>query len=92
MAVTYYFGSGNWSPDQYAEALTKLEAAGVGAPDGRTHHIAGVADNGTVWVLDVWETPEQHDAFGETLRPILGELGVDPGEPIVTPLQNYIAG
>ena len=34
MALGFYFRSGNFSPQQYDEAIGKLEAAGVGAPAG----------------------------------------------------------
>jgi hypothetical protein len=34
-------------------------------------------------VYDVWQSPETFEAFGATLMPILGEVGIDPGEPAV---------
>jgi len=39
-------------------------------------------------VYDVWESPEQFQAFGATLMPILAELGIDPGEPAVMPIHR----
>ena len=30
-------------------------------------------------VYDVWESPEAFATFGETLMPILTDIGVDPG-------------
>lgn len=32
------------------------------------------------------------DAFGQTLMPILGELGIDPGQPAVGEVHRIIAG
>ena len=92
MAITVYFPPANLSPDQYDEALNKLDDAGQSAPDGRVHHLSGMGEDGTLWVLDVWESPEHFEAFGEVLMPILGELGVEMAEPMITPLHNYIGG
>jgi len=92
MAITVYFPPADMTRDQYDDALDKLEDAGLGEPDGRVHHVAGLDENNSVWVLDVWETPEHFEAFGETLMPILGELGVEPGEPMISPLHNYMGG
>ncbi|MGI9556399.1 MAG: hypothetical protein ACR2N5_00495, partial [Solirubrobacterales bacterium] len=69
-----------------------LDDAGAGDPDGRVHHISGITEDGKIFVFDVWETPEHFEAFGETLMPILGDLDVDPGEPVITPLHNIISG
>jgi hypothetical protein len=39
-------------------------------------------------VYDVWDSQEDFDAFGQTLMPILGEMGIDPGQPDVMPVHN----
>ena len=41
-------------------------------------------------VYDVWDSQEDFDAFGQTLMPILAELGVDPGQPDVMPVHNIV--
>jgi hypothetical protein len=41
-------------------------------------------------VYDVWESQETFDAFGQTLMPILAELGVDVGAPDVMPAHNVV--
>ena len=43
-------------------------------------------------VFDVWDSAAQFEAFGETLMPILAELGLDTGEPEIMPVHNIIAG
>ena len=48
--------------------------------------------DGKINVFDVWESQEAFDAFGATLMPILTELGVDPGAPVVMPVRNVIVG
>jgi hypothetical protein len=37
-------------------------------------------------VFDVWESEESFQAFGETLVPIMTDLGADPGPPQVSPV------
>jgi hypothetical protein len=91
MAIGIYFAEGDFPADKYDEALGRLEAAGVGAPDGRTFHVALETD-GKINVFDIWESQEAFDAFGATLLPILGELGVDPGKPMVAQVHNVIPG
>jgi len=91
MAFGLYFTPAGFTTEKYDEALRKLEAAGAGAPDGRTYHVA-LETNGEIQVLDVWESMEQFEAFGATLLPIMHELGADPGQPMVARVHNVIEG
>jgi hypothetical protein len=55
--------------------LSRLEAAGAGAPPGRLHHVSyGARDN--VQVIDVFDSRQSLDAFGKILVPILEQLGI----------------
>lgn len=47
------------------------------APDGLT-------------VVDVWESPEKFQAFGEKLMPLVQKTGLQPNEPIVYPAYNFV--
>jgi len=38
----------------------------------------------------VWESQEKFESFGATLIPIMGALGVDPGEPMVARVHSVI--
>jgi hypothetical protein len=91
MAIGIYFGNGNFPAEKYDEAIRELEAAGAGAPQGRTYHVA-LETNGKIDVFDVWESQEAFNAFGATLMPILTKLGVDPGTPMVAQVRNVIQG
>ena len=45
----------------------------------------------TGWfVLDVWESEEHFERFGQTLMPILMAAGVTPTEPVVRPVHNIV--
>jgi hypothetical protein len=57
---------------------TKMESFSDWPVDGILVHSAGEGPNG-FRVVDVWESQEAVDAFGETLGPILAEVGItDP--------------
>ena len=91
MALGFYFRAGSFPASTYDEAIKQLEAAGAGAPKGRTYH-AALESDGNIQVFDVWESQADFEAFGATLIPILTGLGVDPGEPMVAPIHNIIEG
>jgi len=91
MALGFYFTPSSFTPAQYDDVISRLEAAGAGAPAGRLHHVALETD-GQIQVFDVWDSQESFDAFGETLVPIMGALGSDPGQPHVSPVHNIIKG
>jgi hypothetical protein len=91
MALGLYFTPSSFTTDRYDEAIKRLEAAGAGAPEGRKYHFA-LETNGEIQVFDVWESQAAFEAFGQTLVPILSELGVDPGAPMVSPVHNVIEG
>lgn len=92
MALGYYFRPKGMSADKYDEVQRKLEAAGAANPEGRRYHFAFGEGGGDLSVFDVWDSTELFDRFGETLMPILQELGVDPGEPAVVEIHRMIIG
>jgi hypothetical protein len=71
--------------EQFEESHRRLDEAGAGDPKGRIHHSC-FGQDGDLMVYDVWESPEAFGAFGQTLMPILSEIGIDPGEPAVMPI------
>ncbi len=91
MALGFYFVHDGFTAEKYASAIKKLEAAGAGAPKGRTLHVA-LESGGTIQVFDIWESQEEFDAFGKTLLPILAELNVELQEPMVANVHNVIRG
>ncbi len=91
MSLGIYFVHVGFTPEKYGETIKKLEAAGAGAPKGRKHHFALESD-GSIQVFDEWETKEDFEAFGQTLIPILMEMGVELGEPSIATIINSISG
>ena len=91
MALGIYFVHMGFTPEKYDKAIKKLEAAGAGSPKGRSNHFALESD-GAIQVFDVWDSMEDFEAFGETLVPVLAELGVELTEPSIATIFNSISG
>jgi hypothetical protein len=91
MALAIYFNPANMSAQKYDEVIRRLGEAGAGSPQGRSYHTCfGSADK--LQVLDVWDSQEDFDRFGQTLMPILQEAGVDPGQPHIEQVHNILEG
>ena len=91
MAQGMYFTPSGFTKARYDDTISRLEAAGAGAPAGRLYHVALETD-GQIQVFDVWDSQESFEAFGATLLPIMAELGADPGEPQVATVHNIVVG
>jgi hypothetical protein len=93
MALALHFKPNGFSTATYDEAVSKIEEAGAGFGNvpGRMFHCAAEVD-GQIEVFDVWESEEQFKKFGETLGPIMGSLGADPGQPRVMTVHNVRNG
>ncbi len=89
MSIAVYFHPEVLNAKQYDEVIKKLDAAGHGDPKGRTHHSAfGSGDS--LMVYEVWDSQGNFEAFGAALMPILGEVGINPGQPDGMPVHNAI--
>jgi len=91
MAFAMLFTPVAMSTNQYDECIKQLEKAGAGAPKGRLYH-ACYGTGTKLRVFDVWESMETFERFGQTLMPILQQLGVDPGQPEIVTIHNTIKG
>ena len=91
MAISVYFPEANFTAKLYTEVVNRLEKAGAGMPKGRIHHTSfGSPDN--LQVFDIWESQETFAKFGETLLPIMAEIGYKPPTPVFAPVHNIIIG
>ena len=69
--------------------MRRLYEEGVFPAEGLDYEIC-FGSEGNLKVSQVWDSQEQLDAFGARLRPILAELGIDPGEPELVEVHNII--
>ena len=89
MAIAVYFNPATLNAAQYDEVIGRLDAAGAGKPAGRLHH-ACFGSGDKLQVFEIWESQQDFDKFGATLMPILGQVGLDPGQPMTEPVHSVI--
>lgn len=91
MAVVLRFTPTGVTAAKYDEVVKRLADAGASAPAGRLYHVC-FGDKDNLRVSDIWDLTESFEKFGLTLKPILTDLGIDPGEPEVIEVYNIIEG
>jgi len=91
MSFVVRFVPKSMSTEKYDEVVRRLDAAGAGSPKGRLYHVA-FGPRESLLVSDIWETREDFELFGQTLMPILQEVGVDAGTPEFIEVYNIIVG
>lgn len=91
MAHAILFNIPGMTPEIYDRTLGPIDEAGRDHIHSRTVHVAFETPDGFS-VLDVWESMEEFEAFGQTLMPILAEAGIDLDsvEPQICPVHNSI--
>lgn len=85
--VMVQFNIPNMTTKVYDKVWEDLRSAGYANPKGLIHHV-GAAQGNNIVVVDVWESMETFNKFGETLIPILAKAGITNAEPVITPLHN----
>ena len=83
------FAPPSLTAEQYDSAVRRLNEEGVFPADGLDYEICFGSD-GHLKVSQVWDSQKQLEAFGERLRPILADVGINAGEPEVVEVHNII--
>jgi hypothetical protein len=89
VSVLIRFSPPSLTTKEYDQAVSRLYEQGVLPAEGLDYEIC-FGSEGNLKVSQVWDTREQMEAFGEALRPILADLGINPGEPEVVDVHNII--
>jgi hypothetical protein len=83
MSIVVRFPPSNVTKQQYDAVRKELTEAGEWPPDGCRLHVC-FGDEQDIRVSEIWDSPRQLEAFGETLRPRLAAAGIQlTGEPEV---------
>ena len=90
MAIIMVSDAGTDSVAQYDQIIQQLEDAGHGNPPGRLSHTAALKDNGSYFVVDVWESSEALRRFGEVLMPLIDAVGGAAPNLQISPVHNMI--
>jgi hypothetical protein len=96
MPVVAVFQPPGFTQEQYEESVKKvtggksrLDSPADWPVEGLLAHIAGQGASG-FRVVDVWESEEAFQRFGETLMPILQEIGVE-GAPDIYQAHTFVS-
>ena len=87
--IVVHFNSGSMTTAQYDQILVELQTAKAFPPAGQIAHFCYQTTDG-LKVIDVWESAETFNAFGQILMPIMQKLGINSGQPAVYSLYNYM--
>lgn len=71
--------------NEYDQIWNDLRESGHQSPKGLIHHAGAPTDKG-VKVVDVWESADKFNEFGQALMPILNKHGVKEPKPAIFPL------
>jgi hypothetical protein len=91
VSVLIRFVPDSLTADQYDKVVSRLNEEGVFPAEGLDYEIC-YGSGEKMRVSQVWDTQEHLEAFGERLKPILAEVGIDPGQPEIVPVHNIIKG
>lgn len=96
MAVVLVHQGAGLTKESYEESVRKVTGgkSRVESPsdwpvEGLLAHVAGEGESG-FRVVDVWESEEAAQRFGETLIPILQEVGVN-AKPEIYPAHTFVS-
>lgn len=96
VSVVAVFQSPSLTQERYEESVrrltggrSRLESPADWPVEGLLAHVAGEGASG-FRVVDVWESADAFGRFGETLMPILQEIGVE-GQPEIYPANTFVS-
>jgi hypothetical protein len=96
MPVVAVFQHPTFTKERYEESVRRVtggkssvESPGDWPVAGLLVHVAGEGQSG-FRVVDVWESEDTFRRFGETLLPILQDIGVE-GEPEIYPAHTFVS-
>ena len=92
MAIVMVSDAGTDTVEQYDQVIQQLEEAGHGNPPGRLSHTAALKDNGSYFVVDVWESPEALQRFAQVLMHLIDAVGGVAPNLQISPVHNMING
>jgi len=92
MAIVMVSDAGTDNVEQYDQIIKQLDEGGHGNPPGRLSHTSARKDNGSYFVVDVWESAEAFERFGQVLVPLIEAAGGGAPDIKISPLHNMIDG
>jgi hypothetical protein len=91
VSIVVRFNPANLTKEMYDESLRRMEQAGLWPdPAGLELHVLFGSDD-DLRVSEIWSSPEQLQAFGDQLMPILTDVGIEfSAEPEIFEVHNLV--
>lgn len=80
MSIVVRFSPQALTTDQYEAVTSRLADAGHWPADGLEYHVC-FGEDGQLKISEIWSSPEQLQAFGQHLMPILNDMGLTLAGP-----------
>jgi hypothetical protein len=84
--VVIQFNFPNVSLQQYDKIWDDMKAAGHSHPKGLISHVGAPTGDGGLFVVDVWQSQEAFEEFGNILMPLLAKNDFPEVQPKVFPV------
>ena len=89
-SVLVRFTPKNVTSEQYNETIRRLRTLGVWPPEGLDYHVA-FGSSGDFRVSEVWDSPQEFEAFATCLIPVLEDVGIELSEaPELVEIHNVV--
>ena len=89
MSLLARFAPPSMTAEQYDAIVARLYEEGIHPAPGLELEVCfGSGDQMKVSLL--FDSQEEFEAFGARLRPVLADMGMDPGQPEVVEVHNVI--
>lgn len=92
MTIVMVSDAGTDSIDQYDQVIKLLDDTGHGNPPGRQMHVCAPKDNGSYFVVDIWQSEQDLATFAQTLVPLIEQVGGHAPTLQISPAHNMIDG
>jgi hypothetical protein len=76
------------TPDEYDQMRERLGIVDT-PPPGASFHVAAIGEDGKVRIIEVWDTREQAEAWGEKVMAARTEAGFGDGPPSIEYLEVH---
>ena len=92
LGIVLHFPDSTLTEKEYHHIISALKERGLSEPIGREYHIAYIGPDGSIKVLDVWDSKENLRKFVDQLMPVIEQFGYSPGEPRIFQVSNITIG
>ena len=88
MPIAVYFHHPGLTLETFDEVDRRVHKATGGAEPGGLLHHSVYGTDGNLHTFEIWASAGAFQAFGQLLMPIITELGVQAGQPVIVPLHR----